>query len=264
MITIPIVAIVATVVDGASSNASGNNSEIAIQSMAPAANHSHSGKNGVNCSTKKNAGKAINGCGKLEKILHNAAFHQGNHFDVITVLIANHSGILCKANANAIKIPNATDGANDTPIAIPSAKECIVMIPTISNTFLLSAPDKSPICKFSYFHSILSAITTNNNHPNIPSVVIQVVREIPITTSDKLPKSNCNHSFTNPKLAAIINAAATAFALAIHTFPGRFVNKNGKAPNPVATAVNNPYPKICHILSSYHLKRFLHLYSKTV
>jgi hypothetical protein len=79
---------------GTSLIASGSNSENAIRIIAPAANPNHTGKNHTNCFTNKNAGTAINGCGRLEKILHSPAFRRFIPRGTITALIANHSGML--------------------------------------------------------------------------------------------------------------------------------------------------------------------------
>lgn len=119
---IQIVAIVATVPAGAPSRASGMSSEKHIQNIAPAANHSPTGRNAPNCSTKRNAGMAISGCGSDDAILRRPAFRRGIHLDVMTLEIASHSGTLCRAIATAINIPKLNAGSNETPIAIPSAK----------------------------------------------------------------------------------------------------------------------------------------------
>ena len=57
----------------ASSRASGTSSEKTIQIMAPAAKPSPYGTSSLNTSTKRKAGTANKGCGRLEKMLHSAA-----------------------------------------------------------------------------------------------------------------------------------------------------------------------------------------------
>ena len=141
---------------GQFSNASGNNSLIAIQIIAHAANHNPTGRNGANCCTKRNAGTAIITCGKLEKTLRQAACHQVYHLGTSTVLIANHSGILCNAIASAMNIQNDSLGQNDTHTAIPSVNECKVIIQMINNTFLASAHLRWWTLMLSYFDSTLS------------------------------------------------------------------------------------------------------------
>jgi hypothetical protein len=103
--------------------ASGSNSLNDIQIIAPAANHNHIGNASGIVETTQNAGIAINGCGRLEKILHNHAFRQETHLGTIVREIASHSGIFWIIIMSATKIPNSREGPNETPIAIHSANE---------------------------------------------------------------------------------------------------------------------------------------------
>jgi hypothetical protein len=61
-------------------------------------------------------------------ILHNPAFHHGVPLGTICELIASHSGMFCSAMTIKTSVPRAEDAPCATPIAIPSAPECIVMI----------------------------------------------------------------------------------------------------------------------------------------
>ena len=61
-----------------SRSASGRSSDATIQSIAPAAKPSPTGSSCSKASTKRKAGTAISGWGRLEKTLHAAAAPDGN------------------------------------------------------------------------------------------------------------------------------------------------------------------------------------------
>src|SRR5215204_4742351 len=133
----------------ASSLASGTSSEKTIQIMAPAAKPNPQGSSGRKTSTKKYAGTAIRGWGRLEKMLQNAARTQPTPRGTSTRLMASPSGILWTARARLMNRPRAWPPPKDTPIATPSVNECSVMTPTMSSALRASRPlmlAKTPGC----------------------------------------------------------------------------------------------------------------------
>jgi hypothetical protein len=85
---------IATRLPDSSSRASGMSSEKTIQIMAPAANPSPYGNNGLKVSTNTKAGTAINGCGRLENTLQKAARLHATPRGTSTRLMARPSGML--------------------------------------------------------------------------------------------------------------------------------------------------------------------------
>lgn len=123
-----IVAIVAIYSLGVWSIASGKSSLNDIHSIAHAANPSHRGRSGWNVLTKRNAGTAIIGWGRDEKIDHHTAFQGETHFGTITEPIANHSGIFWIAMTIATSNHSFRLGQKANHIAIHSVHEWIVII----------------------------------------------------------------------------------------------------------------------------------------
>jgi len=170
---------VATVSFLASWIASGNSSEKDIHNIAPAANPNHIGRNGAKKSTKRNAGIAINGCGREENILRSPAFHRGMPLGTIVAEIAIHSGILCRASAIAIKIPNASLGPKDTHIATHSENECNVITPNMRSALLASAHESMSIERLSYFWSFCSDRRIKYSHTNTHTATHRTTYGIP-------------------------------------------------------------------------------------
>jgi hypothetical protein len=177
MAAMPMVAMVATVDAGAPSRASGRSSERDIRSIAPAAKPRPIGKNPLNCSTKRNAGMAMSGCGRDVNMLHRPACRRLKPLDVMTVDIAKPSGILCRAIASAMKIPKLSAGSNETPMATPSAKEWRVMTPTIRRIFLVSKLLRLRIWRCSYLLRNLSAKSMKTNPRRMPPITPHAHRE---------------------------------------------------------------------------------------
>ena len=75
-------------------SASGISSANTIQIIAPAASPKPKGSRGAKNRTKRYAGMAISGCGKLVKILQPAALRTEIPLGIRTKLIARPSGIL--------------------------------------------------------------------------------------------------------------------------------------------------------------------------
>jgi hypothetical protein len=212
------------------SNDSGKSSLIDIQIMAHHANQRLHGKNGVNFVTNKNAGTAISGCGKLEKVLRNAALRRLTQRQTITKLIANHSGTFCIAIARVINIQKFTDGQYAAQRAIHSVKECAVITHIISNNLRAS------------IHFVVSNFTCSYLLKKISDKYITITHN---TTQPKVDQDQySNHWNIIPKLAPIINQAAIACAQLLIRAGIFFVKINGNAPSQQAIAVANQTKKI--------------------
>ena len=103
------------------SRASSMASEKTIQIIAPAAIPRPTGRSGSNAFTKMNAGTAINGWGRLVKMLHREAFQTGVPRGISTRQMASPSGMF--AIAVVMKTPNSAVSAKETPTPMPSANE---------------------------------------------------------------------------------------------------------------------------------------------
>ena len=161
---------------GVFSIASGRSSLNDIQSIAPAANPNPRGNNGWNADTNKNAGTAINGWGREEKIDHQTAFHGLIPLGTMTDAIASHSGIFWIPITSATKSHNFQLGPNANPIAIPSVPECTVMIARKSNNSPAVLPLVFPKV---IFHSCLCTSTFAPITIAIPINIPKKIHRIP-------------------------------------------------------------------------------------
>src|SRR5215208_4696139 len=87
--------------------------------MAPAAKPNPQGRSGRKTSTKKNAGTAIRGWGRLEKMLQNAARTQPTPRGTSTRLMASPSGMLWTARARLMDTPRAWPPTEGYPYPHP-------------------------------------------------------------------------------------------------------------------------------------------------
>ena len=99
---------------------------------------------GRKVSTKRKAGTAMSGCGRLENTLHRTARQALTPRGTSTRLMARPSGMLWKAIDAVIKAPKASPPPKATPTPTPSAKECRVMTPTIRIILVASARETVP------------------------------------------------------------------------------------------------------------------------
>src|SRR5215208_5847322 len=134
----------ATLQPGATRTAAGTRSPATIQAIAPAANPSPAARSGSNQATKRKAGTAMNGCGRLENTLQAAALPTETPRGTSTRLIASPSGMLWTAIARAITSPSSSPPPNATPTPTPSVNEWTVITPTISTIEIASAPPIAP------------------------------------------------------------------------------------------------------------------------
>jgi hypothetical protein len=122
------------------------------------------GRTGSKVSTKRNAGTAMSGCGRLENTLQAAARPADTPRGTRTRLIARPSGTLWAAIAIAITSPSSSPLPKETPTATPSVNECIVMMPTIRSILVASTALKAPTWS-SRSLARTRRVTTRNNTP---------------------------------------------------------------------------------------------------
>lgn len=105
--------------------------------------------------------------------------------------MANHSGILCKASATAIKIPKASLGPKDTHIATHSENECSVITPNISNALFASAHESMSIERLSYFCNFCSDRKIKYNPARTPHHTHHTTNGIPRYDSAMVHDVHC-------------------------------------------------------------------------
>ena len=126
-------------------SASGSRSAAAIQTIAPAAKPSAAGRSASNCSTKRKAGTASSGCGRLEKMLHPAAErtrrparheHEADREALGDVV---HGDREPRSRARRPRRRRTRRRRRR-----PRRAECTVITPTISTALRASAPRRPP------------------------------------------------------------------------------------------------------------------------
>src|SRR5215207_7298891 len=226
---------------GATRTAAGTRSPATIQAIAPAANPSPAARSGSNQATKRKAGTAINGCGRLENTLQPAALPTEIPRGTSTRLIASPSGMLWTAIARAITSPSSSPPPNATPTPTPSVNEWIVITPTISTIEIASAPPIEPKWR---------------PRSRLRRRLVTAMKSAPAARpSSTRPAPRCHPSHTSPTLAPAMAPAASAFATPSDDSLGWDSRRNGSAPRPVASAVASAARKTAPMLKRPSARR---------
>ena len=228
-----------TVARLAPSNALGNNSKNATYSMAPDANPKPSGNMGRNACAAMNAGTAKSGCVMLENTDHMLASNRPTPRGTNTRQMAKPSGTLWTASAEEMNIPNCDplSPAKETPMPMPSAKECTIMTTTINNILFASEPEKPLNFRCSYFSIACARPMVKRTPATAPTRARKrAVRMLCVWC----PSRVCIASNRRPTLAAAIMPLASALHAPSHTVLTSRKAAKGSTPKPVDTAVIHP------------------------